>query len=147
MAQERFKLMPCVVLVLKKDNQVLIAKRKNTNWYDGYYALPGGGVDGNETVPQAAAREAQEELNIMVRPEDVRVAHAQHHIVKQGHEAIAFFVEITRWQGQVCNVEPDKCEHIKWVPASELPQDMVPHAAVALEYMDKNIFYSDYEFK
>ena len=42
--KERFKLAPCAVLFLKRDNKLLLIKRENTGWADGKYALPEGSL-------------------------------------------------------------------------------------------------------
>jgi 8-oxo-dGTP pyrophosphatase MutT (NUDIX family) len=52
---------PCVVVI----------KRAATGRHAGQWALPGGRIDGTETVAQAAVRELAEEVALTVRPEDV----------------------------------------------------------------------------
>ena len=51
---------PVVVLVIYKDNKVLLQKRED----NGMWALHGGGMDIGETYLQTLKREIKEELNI-----------------------------------------------------------------------------------
>ena len=64
MTISKFKLVPFVAVILKKDNKILLAKRAKKGWGNGEYALPGGSVDGNETIRAAAVREIKEELGV-----------------------------------------------------------------------------------
>jgi ADP-ribose pyrophosphatase YjhB (NUDIX family) len=48
-----------------RDNKVLLIKRGHDP-YEGYWALPGGYVDWDETVEEAIAREVKEEVGLDV---------------------------------------------------------------------------------
>ena len=50
------------------DNKVVLLKRirKEGNKYLNYYAIPGGGVENNESLEDACIREIQEEVNLHV---------------------------------------------------------------------------------
>lgn len=53
------------LLLLCKHKKFLLVKRSNSEQnYSGYWGLPGGGVDGNETPTDALIREIREELGI-----------------------------------------------------------------------------------
>ncbi len=54
------------------DNFYFLAVRRNTEPYRGYFVLPGGMVECNETVEEAAMRELKEEsgINLKLSPED-----------------------------------------------------------------------------
>ena len=55
--------------IISKDNKVAVIKRIREK--DGkireYYVLPGGGVEGKETLEQAMHREAKEELGVEIK--------------------------------------------------------------------------------
>ncbi|MGC9166421.1 MAG: NUDIX domain-containing protein [Thermoplasmata archaeon] len=61
-------ILPAVAVdgILFKDNKVLLIKRKNEP-FKGYYALPGGFVEYNETTENAITREMKEETNLDVK--------------------------------------------------------------------------------
>ena len=51
-------------IILIEDNKLALIERHRAEKH--YYAFPGGGVDKGETPEQAAVREAEEELGIVV---------------------------------------------------------------------------------
>lgn len=61
------------LIVLKKNNKVLIAKRVDKPFMNnaGKWGFPGGGIDKGETAKEAAIRECEEELGIV--PSNVRL--------------------------------------------------------------------------
>jgi 8-oxo-dGTP diphosphatase len=50
---------PCVVLI--KDNKILVLKSKYSS--GEFYLLPGGGIEGMESLKETAIRETKEETN------------------------------------------------------------------------------------
>ena len=131
--KERFKLIPLVSVIIKKDNKILLSKRKNTGYGDGLYALPGGGVDGDETILQAAIREAQEELAITLRKKDLHVLHASHIRYPSRVETIRFFIVVDKWDGEIINNEPEKCDDIRWFELNKLPENLMDPVEHVLE--------------
>jgi ADP-ribose pyrophosphatase YjhB (NUDIX family) len=143
MQQERFKLVPFVSLILKKGSQVLLIKRLNTGVDDGLYACAGGGVDEHEPVTQAMIREAAEELGITLKREHIRVAHILHRKYQHGAEMIGFYIEATEWEGEPCNMEPDKCGDVRWFDIKNLPENCQPSFKQVITMIDKGAFFSE----
>ena len=56
----------CVDAVVLKDNTLLLVKRR-FDPFKGYWVLPGGYVEDNETVEEAVVREVKEETGIDVK--------------------------------------------------------------------------------
>ena len=69
--KEKDKYPFAVYLVLQSGNEVLLSKRFNTGYADGMYSLPAGHVDIGESAIQAMVREAKEEIDITILPEDL----------------------------------------------------------------------------
>ena len=78
MARERFKIGAFVALILRKQEMILLIRRSNTGSGDGFYACAGGGVDGDESITQAMIREADEELGIKLKKENLKIVHIVH---------------------------------------------------------------------
>ncbi len=53
--------------------EVLLIEKKRPAWQAGRYNLPGGKVEDEETIHEAASRELQEETGIECPPEKVRI--------------------------------------------------------------------------
>jgi 8-oxo-dGTP diphosphatase len=142
--KERFKLIPLVSVIIKKDNKLLLARRFNTGYGDGLYALPGGGVDGNETILQAVIREAQEELAITLRQKDLQVLHVSHIRYPSKTETIRFFIVVDKWDGEIINNEPGKCDDIRWFELNKLPENLLDPIEHVLEKISQGRFYSEF---
>lgn len=56
-----------VAAILKKDNKILIAKKKQGKPLAGYWEFPGGKVEKQETQEEALIRELKEEMNIEIQ--------------------------------------------------------------------------------
>ncbi|NEY83010.1 NUDIX domain-containing protein [Bacillus sp. 3H-10] len=112
MMKERFKVIPAVHIFLVKDNQILLLRRYNTGYEDGKYSVLAGHLDGDEDVISAAQREVLEEGGINVAYEDFKIVGVMHRKAKE--ERIDFFLTANKWQGEVVNMEPNKCDELKW---------------------------------
>ncbi|MBI4138447.1 MAG: NUDIX domain-containing protein [Candidatus Wildermuthbacteria bacterium] len=144
MAKERFKITPAVYLVLIKENEILLSKRYNTGYFDGYYSFPAGHLDGGETLTQAMVREAKEEAGIDITPENLRLVHTMNKLVP-GNERIDFFFTTEKWRGEPKNMEPEKCSDLSWFGLNTLPENIIPYIQQAIDCVMKNIPYSERE--
>lgn len=144
--KNRFNFIAGAVLILRKDDKILLMRRKNTGWMDGYYAFMGGGVDGGETVIQACVREAHEELGINLDPEAMHVVNVMHVRNINNCECLSFFIEIFDWSGTPQIMEPEKADDLIWVSPKNLPEKTVPPVRIALEAIEQKRFYSTFGF-
>lgn len=145
MNKKRFKPFCAVYLVLRKENKILFHKRKNSGYQDGNYGLVAGHLDGGETVKQAVIREAMEEANIKLNPNDLKEIHVMHRIIEGGREYIDIFIQSNSWKGEIKNMEPEKCSEISWIPEDYLPENILPEVKRAIKNIRSNIFFSEYK--
>lgn len=131
MHNHRFTLIAAVHVFLRRGDQVLLLRRHNTGYMDGSYSVMAGHLDGNEEVVAAAVREAQEESGIQIQPEDVKVVAVMHR--RASDERVDFFVECTRWSGDIVNRESGKCDDLSWFNLDRLPENTIPYVRRALE--------------
>jgi 8-oxo-dGTP diphosphatase len=141
--RERFKLSLSVFLFLIKDNKVLLIKRGNTGWMDGFYSVPAGALDGNEPLTKAVCREAHEEVAVAVDPKNVKLVHTMHCMTERSEWVGAFFVADS-WEGDPKVNEPEKYEEVKWNDLDELPENTIPYVKQAIESLKNGISYSEY---
>lgn len=140
---EKFKYVGASYLILIKENNILLLKRANTGFMDGYYGLPAGHLDGNETAREGAAREFKEEIGIDVNPLDLKVVHVMHRKAEKD-ERIDFFTITEKFSGEIKNCEPEKCSDLSWFPLDNLPQNMIPYVKEGIKNFQENIFYSEW---
>lgn len=134
-----------VHLLFIKDSNILLLRRFNTGYEDGNYSLVAGHLDAGETVTQTAIREAHEEAGVRIAPENIQVAHVIHR--KSNDERIDFFMLVKAWDGDIQNMEPDKCDDLSWFPLGCLPVNMIPYVRFGLENYQKGVFYSEFGWK
>ena len=135
----RTKFPVTVHLLFFRDNQILLLRRFNTGFEDGNYSVPAGHLDGGETLRMAAAREAFEETGVHIEIENITFATVVHR--KSEDERVDFFVHIKAWDGEPSNVEPEKCDELRWCDLDALPENTIPYVRKAIQnYLDDDPF-------
>ncbi len=147
MAMERHKIIPASYLVLIKDNRVLLLRRFNTGYKDGMYSFVAGHVDAGETFTRAIIREAGEEAGITLGVENLKMAHVMQRCssADENGERIDAFFTASKWEGEITNKEPDKCDDLAWFDLDNLPENIIPYIKHAIECIQNNIFYSEFD--
>ncbi len=120
-----------VHLLLVEDESILLLRRHNTGYEDGNYSLVAGHIEGGEDLKSAMMREAREEAGIELSRPSLDVVGVVH--FKGDAEYIHFFLKASDWSGEVTNLEPDKCDELKWFGISDLPDNTVPYVRHAIE--------------
>ncbi|MDD3386787.1 MAG: NUDIX domain-containing protein [Candidatus Pacebacteria bacterium] len=140
--KERFKLIAEVCLVLIKEDKILLSRRYNTGYGDGYYSFPAGHLEEGETLKEGVVREAKEEVGIDVNISDLELIHVMDRNVIN-NERIAFFFKAKEWKGNLINMEPEKCDDLKWFKINELPENTIPYIRSAINFYLNNTIYSE----
>ncbi|MYX10284.1 methyltransferase domain-containing protein [Streptomyces sp. SID8375] len=124
-----------VHLVLRRGDEVLLARRANTGYADGLFHAPSGHAEDGEDVREAMIREAAEEVGLRLAPEDLRVALVMQHCAPPpARPRIGWFFEAAYGAGgEPWNREPDKCAELAWFPLDALPDDMVAYCRAGLD--------------
>jgi mutator protein MutT len=146
MVKERYKAVPASYLVLIKDGKILLSRRFNTRYEDGNYSFPAGHVEKGETFTQCVIREAKEEIGVSVKPEDLRVAHIMH---RDSHEEeignrIDIFFTAEKWEGNIKNKEPNKCDDLSWFDLDNLPENIISYIRQAIDCIKNKVIYSEH---
>jgi mutator protein MutT len=143
---DRYQVAVTACLIFIKDDKVLLSRRFNTGWNDGQYDLPSGHIEAGETVREAGAREAKEEVAVTILPTDLKLVHMMH---RHGEKAdrIECFLRVEKWDGEPFNNEPDKCDDVQWFPLNGLPSNMIAKAKQALEQSLAGSNYSEFNWE
>lgn len=139
---ERFKLVSAVHLLLVRDGQVLLLRRRNTGYEDGRYSVVAGHLNGDEEVKAAGIREAREEAGIDIAPEDLRVVGVMHR--RSDDERIDFFLAASSWSGEVANNEPEKCGELAWFDMADLPDEVIPYVRKGIENYRRGSWFDSF---
>lgn len=141
---ERFKMRVAVHLILKEGNKILLLKRKNTGFEDGKYSVVAGHLDGNKTVKQAMKREAYEEAGIVIDEKDLEIVHVMH--TKLEDESIYYFLYCDKYEGNIVNNEPNKCDELSLYNIDNLPENIIDYVKVGINNFWKGEYFSSYGF-
>ncbi|HZP55514.1 MAG TPA: NUDIX domain-containing protein [Candidatus Saccharimonadales bacterium] len=131
----RFTVVPAVFIALVKDGEVILQKRQNTGFMDGYYDLPSGHIEPGETPPTAGAREAKEEVDIDIKETDLKLFHVS--ISTLAKPYIYFFFKVQKWTGNPQLADKERISEVAYFGLDQLPTNTVPHVKVALKDLDK----------
>lgn len=145
MSRKTFKVAVSVHLLLVRGNDILLMRRINTGYGDGLYSLVAGHLEEGETVSQAIIRETFEEVGITLHPQNANIVHVMHH--RSGETRLGLFFEAGTWEGEPANMEPEKCDDLRWFPKSALPENMVPYIKRALEHYQNHELFSEFGWK
>ncbi|HSX15392.1 MAG TPA: NUDIX domain-containing protein [Candidatus Saccharimonadales bacterium] len=150
---ERFGIPHGVAAVIRRKNpatqalEVLLMLRAERLYMGGYWALPVGHVEPKESPSQAIAREAREEVGSKASSDKFR------HLITvstppepgEGPEGqrTDFYFELAAKDlgGEPQNMEPDRCDDLRWFPEDALPEKFMPRQRAALGYIAAGATY------
>jgi 8-oxo-dGTP pyrophosphatase MutT (NUDIX family) len=129
---------------LNKADKTLLIRRFNTGYEDGNYSLIGGHIEDGETAYATMKREAKEEAGLEIDEGDLRVIHVLHRKTAT-REYIEMFLTADV-DKEPRNVEPEKCDEMKWVSSESLPSNTIDYIRFVLERVAAGEAYSEFGF-
>lgn len=126
-----------------------MAQRSKTGYCDGMWSLPAGHLEANESPSVGMAREAQEEINLTVRPEALKVLHTMWRSAPDAEGGrIDFYLGPTELEESmdlsgIQNLEPEKCSELRWWPVDALPENTIDEVRRSLEAINRGITFQE----
>lgn len=142
MSKERFHAPVTIHLFFIKNDEILLLRRYNTGYEDGNYSVVAGHLDGGETVKEAAIREVKEEAGVDVKEENVEIVGVMHR--KAGDERVDFFAVVKDWSGEIQNLEPHKCDDLRFFSLNNLPPNVIPYISKAIKNYKENRWFDSF---
>ncbi|MCC8371483.1 MAG: NUDIX domain-containing protein [Rickettsia endosymbiont of Pseudomimeciton antennatum] len=116
------------LVIISYDNRILLMKRMNTIAFAGYFALPGGKINKNESPKIAAQREAREEIGILTQLDNMDLIlnpyYSQNLDNKETYLNYCF--KINKFKGIISNKEPHLSEKLDFFSFDNIPEPVVP---------------------
>lgn len=128
---------------LIKDNKVVVTKYKEGNKKFGYYDIPGGKIEEEETPEQTAIREMKEETGLKVR----NLKYKGNMIIEYPNRIFDFDVFITNEsEGEPQEFEENTSE---WIEINELLQKekILSNIMILNRFFIKGLIEDKYNFK
>lgn len=131
---EKYRSLVAVYAMIVNDkNEILLLRRANTGYRDGYYDMPAGHLEDGETLREATIREVMEETGLSVSVDDVEFLQLMHRKSTGERVYLDATFRVNKWDGEPRIVELEKCDHMAWFPLDSLPEMIVPHQRYVLE--------------
>jgi 8-oxo-dGTP diphosphatase len=146
MTTQRFNPRFAVFLIFRQGNEILLLRRFNTGHNDGSYSLVSGHVDDGETFIQAAIREADEEAGVKISSNDLSLAYVLHN-KNPDSVYVNIFLNVTKWEGEIFNAEPEKCDDLSWFDMENLPENTIDYIRHTLDEVEDGKNFGHYGFE
>ena len=132
-------------IVFRKEGKVAFLLRSGTSWMNGYYGLPAGKVENDESFTAGAVREAKEEVGVNIKSQHLKPLLTIHRKA-YGHAPlwVDVYFEAERWEGDLINAEPTVHSEITWLDPSNLPENVIPAVTFAIEQIQAGQTYAEY---
>ena len=138
---------PAAYVIVNDGSKILLRKRINVEYMDGYYSVPAGHVKPNETPQQCAVREAKEEVGIELKTADLgMMLVAVRPAEEGGYERVNFFFVTNKWHGEPYNCEPDRAGDVAWFERDALPANTEPQLLKALQNIQDGVHYMEFNY-
>ena len=113
-------------IVIYNNEYILATKRgKGTPDYQGYWCMPCGFLEADESGPQGVVREIFEETGIKYNPKGFELygVQTEPELCNNGNVTLRYTLiaeEMTEPNYVNINGEADEVEEVKWIPAAEI---------------------------
>ena len=108
-----------VGVIVRKDGDILLGKRKNAHGAGGWQ-FPGGHLEYGESIEACAIREVFEETGLSIK--NLRIGPYTNDIFEtEGRHYVTLYVISDYDSGEISLKEPDKCEAWDWFSWEVLP--------------------------
>ena len=143
---ERAMFKGVINLIIKKDDKVLLFFRNDGffNYDGGWWVLPAGHIEQGETARAAAIREAKEELDINIDPEDIKLVHVTSNLASRT-ESFDFYFMVSRYTGTIRNCESGKCVEMRYFTLDEVAnlKNVISPTRTSLSCLQRGEIYSE----
>ena len=136
MSEKRYEYKVGANVFVVENNKLLLGKRLNARGA-GDWGLPGGHLEGFESVFDAAKRELREETGLsstqfsLINTVNTSDKSRDEHYLQIGLLA-------TNYDGEVTLCEPEKCEEWRWFDLEELPDNIFSsHVELIKQFVSK----------
>lgn len=134
-----------VQAIVLKENQVLLMKRRNTGFKDGFYGLPGGKLHVGETPMEGIVRELKEELGCNLEKKQISFDSLMEFDYPDSIGRVIYFNFIILLKKHlIINNEPSKCEEIIFSPIRNLPINTIEATSKSIQNYIHEVNYFEF---
>ena len=131
-----------VRLILYNRGSILLLRQKKIQ--GGNYTLVGGTIETTEFARQALIREAFEEAGLVLKKEDLQLAHVLHKRPRNKRQRITLYFKASSWIGKLKTGEPNKFKGVAWFQLDNLPSNLSETVRHVLKQYRLGNLYSEF---
>lgn len=143
MSEEKIKL--SVYGILKDADRVLMQKRSNTTFANGWWSFPGGHIEPDESISSGLKREMQEECGVIINLENCSPCLTLARKPHLGKRYINLFYIITKWTGTP-KISDGKASELSFHSPFKLPSPTLNYIEEALQLIERGIQFYESKF-
>jgi 8-oxo-dGTP pyrophosphatase MutT (NUDIX family) len=140
--RDRFPLVTHTLL-RRGGGELLLLRRANSGYLDGYYVMPGGHVQAGETIVEAAVRECAEETGIVIAVDNVRPLAVLPYL-NAAQQGVDFVMGAHLWEGEPRINEPERFDDLVWAAPQALPVKCAPYLPTLLTMVDEGDWFHEF---
>jgi 8-oxo-dGTP diphosphatase len=121
-------LLVAAIAMIDENNHILMAQRPVGKEFAGYWEFPGGKIEFGETPEDALIREIDEELGVIINPQDLKPLTFASHNYQNFHILMPLW-SVYKWSG---TPKAQEGQILQFYPINELVNLLVPPADIEL---------------
>ena len=82
--------------------------------------------------------------SLEINKKDIKLSHVIHR--REKDIRLDFFYTVSKYEGEIKNMEENKCDELKWVKLDKLPKNILPYIKQGIYKTVKQVLYSDIGF-
>ena len=145
---QTFVICPNVIIV--RDQKILLLRRvEKASFFAGYWHVPTGKIEGNESPKQTIVREVFEEIGLRTNPflETVVATKIPHFKNPElTWKDISLFFVVQEFEGEPFNKEPHLHDAMEWFDINHLPDPIIPVVKFGIEQYMKGKAYGEFGY-
>ena len=137
-------------MMIIRDQKILLLRRAaKASFFAGYWHVPTGRIEENESPRQTAIRESYEEVGLEVNPSLATVVAVKAPYFKNPDLTwtdVSLFFVVKDFAGEPINKEPHLHDAMNWFDINHLPEPMIPVVKFGIEQYIRDEAYGEFGY-
>jgi ADP-ribose pyrophosphatase YjhB (NUDIX family) len=128
--------LPCNALILENASEEILLVKRKTEPFSGYWDIPGGFIEPEETAEESLIRECQEELGVTLPNYKYFSSYFDRYLFKGNNYHTLGFVFVTKIDSNLDFKPADDISEVQFFPKKEIPWEKLAFKTVKIALQD-----------